>query len=636
PTPSPTVAPTPTASPTPTPTPVPTATPSPTPTVAPTATPTPTPTPTPVPTATPSPTPTPTPVPTASPTPTPTATPTPSPTVAPTPTASPTPTPTPVPTATPSPTPSPTPAGSNLIVNPSIETKNSDGTPSNWHSDFWGTNTRSFTYPVAGFDGVSAAKTSITAYTSGDAKWYFDDVPVVGNKTYVFSDAYKSTVPTTLVVQFTNANQGVSYLNLATLPSSNNAWSTTTQQFTVPAGSVTATVFHVLASVGELSVDKFSLASVAADPNVSFSQGIVSLTFDDGWISHYDSALPILNAAGLKGSFYIITNEVENANHPNLVLNPSLETVAGTGPANWSQGNWGTNNAVFSYPVAGTDGASAAKVAMTTYTDGDAKWFFDDVNVGANTQYRFKEQYKSTSNSTITVRFSLSDGTTQYRDLGTLSPSSNWSTAEYVFLTPALTNKITVFHHIDSVGELTIDNVSVSEYALYVNQSQVKAFQDQGHEVGGHTKSHPDLTTLTTAQATDEIQGSRTALQGMGISPLTTMVYPYGSYNTSIESIVTGAGFKSSRTTTPGFNTKLTDKYALFDQNVEVNTSFATIQSWIDEAVADKTWLILTFHQIDHAGDQYGTTPEILTQIVQYLKTKNVTVKTMGEVTASY
>ncbi len=313
-----------------------------------------------------------------------------------------------------------------------------------------------------------------------------------------------------------------------------------------------------------------------------------------------------------------------------MILRFQYSTQQGVDPANWNRGAWGTNDATFTYPVQGTDGASAAKVAMTTYTDGDAKWYFDDVTVGANGQYTYKESYTSTAASTFTVRFTLADNSTVYRDLATVPSSAGWSTFEYTFLTPANTTKVTVFHHLNAVGELTIDNASIKEYTSYVNQEQINALRDAGHEIGSHTKSHPHLPTLTDALATDEIAGSKSVLEGLGYT-INTFVYPYGEHNAFDKTLAFNAGYTAARTTLTGFNVRSTDKYALLVQNVEVNTSIETIKAWIDEAQADKTWLILVFHQIDHSGDQYGTTPEILTQIVSYLQLKSVMVKTMGE-----
>src|SRR3989344_1131482 len=67
----------------------------------------------------------------------------------------------------------------------------------------------------------------------------------------------------------------------------------------------------------------------------------------------------------------------------NLIANPSLEIQSGVLPLSWQSSSWGTNNAVFTYPVAGPGGTSdkAARVALTSYTTGDAKWYFNDVAV---------------------------------------------------------------------------------------------------------------------------------------------------------------------------------------------------------------------------------------------------------------
>ncbi len=214
-------------------------------------------------------------------------------------TPTPTPTATPTPTQTPSPTPTatPSPVVNNLIINPSLEIQDTNGKPSNWHSNSWGTNTSSFTYPVAGIDGVRAAKVSMTAYTSGDAKWYFDPVTVNPNKSYTFSNSYNSDVASILIAQFTLNDQTVVYQDLANLPATNNTWTTVTKQMMAPDKAVSVSVFHIIQGIGQLTVDKYSLSPTQVDPNDLFSQGVVSLTFDDGWTSHYDTALPILNTA---------------------------------------------------------------------------------------------------------------------------------------------------------------------------------------------------------------------------------------------------------------------------------------------------------------------------------------------------
>lgn len=525
-----------------------------------------------------------------------------------------------------------TPPATNLIANHSVEMA-TGSLPTNWSKGSWGTNNAAFTYPVAGIDGAKAAKVAMTTYSNGDAKWFFDDVIITPGKNYTFSSQYKSTAPTTVLARYTNADTSVVYVAYANLPTSGNQWTTFSHEFTAPVGVVKVTVFHLLNSVGELTVDNYAMGDQSENTSAFFDQGIVSFTFDDGWISHFDAARPILNTAGIKGSFYIITDPMNDVVQPNKVLNPGLETNSGAGsPVNWQKSSWGTNNAVFSYPIAGKTG-NGAKVAITSYTDGDAKWFFDDITIVSNAQYRFRDNYKSTAPTTLTARFTMADSTVAYRDIAVLPSSGNaWATVDIPFIAPTNVQSVTIFHHLGSVGELTLDDASLTLYAIYMTPPQVLQLQADGHEIGGHTKTHPDLTTLTVQQATDEIVGSYTALQNIGIAPLKTMVYPYGAANPTIHQITQNAGFLAARTVEAGYNTKATGRYALRVQNVGVGTTLADVQGWVNTAAADHTWLILTFHQVDLSGDTYGTTPALFQQMVDYVKTQPVQIRTMGDV----
>jgi hypothetical protein len=55
----------------------------------------------------------------------------------------------------------------------------------------------------------------MTAWTSGDAKWYFEDIKVIPGEIYTFTEQYKSTVPTTLNIRYTNTDGTISNYVLA-------------------------------------------------------------------------------------------------------------------------------------------------------------------------------------------------------------------------------------------------------------------------------------------------------------------------------------------------------------------------------------------------------------------------------------
>ncbi len=407
-------------------------------------------------------------------------------------------------------------SSSNLIPNPSLETQGVNGDPTNWFRGGWGTNTAVLTYPTVGIDGARAAKVAITSYTDGDAKWYFGDVPVTSGTTYAFSHQYKSNVATEILARYTLTGGGVQYQFLGVLPVA-TTWTATSYTMTIPANVVSLTIFHVIHSVGSLEVDNFNLVntstgtpdttlptvsvttptagttvsgtvaiSTTANDNVGVAgvslliDGVVSGTedtvapYDFSWNSgsvpngaHTISAR-VRDAAGNLGNATGIGVSVVNIATPppsqNLILNPSLETV-GTGgnPQSWFRGGWGTNTTVFTYPVAGVDGVSAARIKITSYTAGDAKWYFKDVVVTPGSVYTLSHAYKADVPTQLVARYQTSAGT-QYKKLATLASSNTWTTSTINITVPTNATAMSVFHLLFPVGTLDIDAYSLSKY----------------------------------------------------------------------------------------------------------------------------------------------------------------------------
>ena len=161
------------------------------------------------------------------------------------------------------PLPVPTPTAGNLISNPSVETvsNTSAAIPLDWDNDFWGTNTAAFSYPIAGQDGAKGLGVKMTAYTSGDAKWYFKHVPVTPGKTYTFSDNYQSNVATTVTLEYKSLAGALSYEDLDTALPASASWTKYTKSFIPPSGVTAVTVLHHISEIGFLNTDNFVLES---------------------------------------------------------------------------------------------------------------------------------------------------------------------------------------------------------------------------------------------------------------------------------------------------------------------------------------------------------------------------------------
>lgn len=537
-------------------------------------------------------------------------------------------------------------ANSNLITNPGLESVDTGGDPVGWQKNSWGDNETEFVYPQAGRNGGSAVGVNITSYSSGDAKWYFDDVAALPGQEYEFSDYYRSDAKSEVNVRYTYSDGSYGYFWLDDLPASSD-WQMYVKRITVPENVMSITVFHLLSAVGSLSIDDVHLAK-AGDGSVSpaaFPEGMVSFTFDDAWYSQYENAVPILDEAGIDATFFIVSSNVLSeqpappATGGNLIPNPSLEEVFAGFPENWNSNSWGENQPLFEYPVAGRDGGNAARVTIDDYVSGDGKWYFDEVPVTGGETYNFSDWYTSDIQSEIVLRHTDSDGDYSYKWIKNLPASPGWKKYEKDITLPAGATASTVFHLLASAGSLTVDDFSFtgsqgengSPDRVFISQDELARMNESGHEIANHTRSHKHLTQVGESEAMDDVVGGYTDMVEMGLPAPVSFAYPYGEYNEKVKAIVQDAGHSGARGVDRGFNNLTADKYALKIQQVDRNTSSEDIKAWLGEAAAQNLWLILMFHQVDGSGAEYGTTPDILAQSVDHTQAIGLKAVTMSE-----
>lgn len=176
--------------------------------------------------------------------------------------------------------------------------------PLSWNPAGWGTNTAKYTYNKNIFAANKSVRVDVTKYTDGDAKWAYDPQPIQPNQYYRFRDYYKSNLSTEVVATIELTNGETQYLYVGTVPAS----STTTLYsagFTTPAGAKTLTMYHLIAGVGYLVTERYSVTPMDGP---FFNRPIVSLSFDDGWLTTYETAFPLLKTYGLTSTQYIVTS----------------------------------------------------------------------------------------------------------------------------------------------------------------------------------------------------------------------------------------------------------------------------------------------------------------------------------------
>ncbi len=96
-----------------------------------------------------------------------------------------------------------------------------------------------------------------------------------------------------------------------------------------------------------------------------------------------------------------------------------------------------------------------------------------------------------------------------------------------------------------------------------MTRDEVQEWLANGHAIGSHTSSHPNLKRLSPDQAREEISGSRKRLEDIFGVPVNHFSYPSGKFNDSISEIVREAGYQSACTVEFGVNSDSTPLFRL-------------------------------------------------------------------------
>lgn len=156
----------------------------------------------------------------------------------------------------------------------------------------------------------------------------------------------------------------------------------------------------------------------------------------------------------------------------------------------------------------------------------------------------------------------------------------------------------------------------INDTPEYMTQAQVQELAKRGDEIASHTVTHPHLPQLAPEQLNAELRDSQAALRQMvGPEAAENFASPYAEYNdTTLAAIKryysTQRAFEDG-VSDGGFNTPSNlAPYNIRVQWVVSTTPRARIQEWLDTAKAQKSWLVIAYHEIGESigQDTFNTT----------------------------
>ena len=87
-----------------------------------------------------------------------------------------------------------------------------------------------------------------------------------------------------------------------------------------------------------------------------------------------------------------------------------------------------------------------------------------------------------------------------------------------------------------------------------LSSRQIKEMQAAGFDIGGHTMTHPDLTTLDDARLRSEVEGCKIRAENKTKKPVHLFAYSGGFYNSAAVNAVEDAGYSGAFTVLTGLN----------------------------------------------------------------------------------
>lgn len=129
--------------------------------------------------------------------------------------------------------------------------------------------------------------------------------------------------------------------------------------------------------------------------------------------------------------------------------------------------------------------------------------------------------------------------------------------------------KATIFVITKFVGEYNSWDYHFKKFRItHCDWEQIKELRNKGWEVGSHTVSHPNLKKISSRKLWFEIRYSKEVIENYLNSEVTTISYPFGSYNGETIDVVRSSGYEAACTLGHNYPYNENFPFALFRRGV--------------------------------------------------------------------
>ncbi len=311
----------------------------------------------------------------------------------------------------------------------------------------------------------------------------------------------------------------------------------------------------------------------------------VSITYDDGIITQFTVARPIMNKLDLPATFFILTGKINGSENGKFLGRPQDEIIRETALTKTNADNFFERASLISY-TGTSDAMLAHSNAGSLFESGKVKQAYQTIDDAFE-----KLRNGSLKNTDEVVYHDNPQDTTSWEDL--------------------------------------------------------RKYAAEGHEIASHSITHPRMAVLDEVNLLYELEQSKADIyRNLGEKFTFSVECPYGTENERVMEYARTV-YPALRNRMPeDWLDELNrssdqdpqaseNEYVQWQRGPLTNTGMDVMKSWIDKCQAnDNIWLVLVFHGVDDFGWEAKTAGE-LEEYFAYIKEKenDIWVATFADVT---
>jgi peptidoglycan/xylan/chitin deacetylase (PgdA/CDA1 family) len=170
---------------------------------------------------------------------------------------------------------------------------------------------------------------------------------------------------------------------------------------------------------------------------------------------------------------------------------------------------------------------------------------------------------------------------------------------------------------------------TTNHHGEQMSREDVIAAHKSGHEIGGHSYSHIDLSEIPFSEAMRDIETNRAAFEDMGLPPSRTFAYPFGQTLSHLKTQLAN-DYDGLRGITSGAMIGKVDLNQIHSTPLFSGTEFETLVKQI-ETLPHNAWLTLFTHDIQDSPTEWGCTPAEMDAVISAVKARDAEVLTIAD-----